>query len=46
MIMSFIVRYVYIYKECVIVTEAPQCNRRTETGQDADNKIIICKYTK
>ncbi len=37
MIMSFIVRYVYIYKEFVIVTEAPQCNRRTETGQDADN---------
>ncbi len=36
--MSFIARYVYTYKEFVIVTEAPQCNRMTATGQDTDNK--------
>ncbi len=35
---SFIVMYVYTYKEFVIVTEAPQCNRMTATGQDTDNK--------
>ncbi len=33
--MSFIVQVVYTYEECVIVTEAPQCNR---TG--TDNKRI------
>jgi len=27
------------------VTEAPQCNRITATGQDTDNKSIIYKYT-
>ncbi len=36
--MSFIARYVYTYEEFVIVTEAPQCNRMTATGQDTDNK--------
>ncbi len=36
--MSFIARYVYTYKEFVIVTEAPQCNRMTATEQDTDNK--------
>ncbi len=36
--MSFIARYVYTYKEFVIVTEAPQCNRKTATGQDTGNK--------
>jgi len=35
--------YVYIYKEFVIVTEAPQCNKMTATGQDTDDKIIIYK---
>ncbi len=30
--------YVYTYEEFVIVTEAPQCNRMTATGQDTDNK--------
>ncbi len=35
--MSFIARYVYTYKEFVLVTEAPQCDRMTETGQDTDN---------
>ncbi len=44
--MSFIARYVYTYEEFVIVTEAPRCNRKTATGQDTDNKIIIYKYTK
>ncbi len=34
--MSF--EYVYTYKEFVIVTEAPQYNRMTATGQDTDNK--------
>ncbi len=41
---SFFARYVYTYKEFVIVTEAPQCNRMTATGQDTENKIIY-KYT-
>ncbi len=36
--MSFIARYVYTHEEFVIVTEAPQCNRKTATGQDNDNK--------
>ncbi len=36
--MTFIARYVYTYKELVIVTEAPQCNRNTATGPDTDNK--------
>ncbi len=44
--MSFIARYVYTYEEFVIVTEAPQSNRMTATGQDTDNKRIIYKYTK
>ncbi len=35
--MSFIV---YTYEEFVIVTEAPQCNKKTATGQDTDNKNI------
>ncbi len=35
----------YTYEEFVIVTEAPQCNRMTATGQDTDNKRIIYKYT-
>ncbi len=30
--------YVYTYKEFVIVTEAPQCNKMTATGPDTDNK--------
>jgi len=38
-----IARYAYTYEEFVIVTEAPQCNRMTATGQDTDNKIIIYK---
>ncbi len=36
-------RYIYTYEEFVIVTEAPQCNRMTVTGQDTDNKRIIYK---
>ncbi len=36
--MSFIARYVYKHEEFVIVTEAPQCKRKTATGQDTDNK--------
>ncbi len=42
--MSFISRYVYTYNEFVIVTEAPQCNRKTATGQDIDNKKNIQIY--
>ncbi len=38
--MSFIDQ-VYTYKEFVIVTEAPQCNRMTATGQDTNNNIQI-----
>ncbi len=41
--MSFIARYGYTYEEFVLVTEAPQCNRMTATGQDTDNKKIIDK---
>ncbi len=33
--------YVCTYKEFVIVTEAPQCNRKTAAGQDT--QIIIYK---
>ncbi len=36
--MSFIARYVYTQEEFVIVTEAPQCNKMTATGQVTDNK--------
>ncbi len=42
---ALLARYVYTYEEFVIVTEAPQCNRMTATGQDTDNKKIIYKYT-
>ncbi len=35
---ALLARYVYTYEELVIVTEAPQCNRMTATGQDTDNK--------
>ncbi len=38
---ALLARYVYTYEEFVIVTEAPQCNRMTATGQDTDNKRII-----
>ncbi len=38
---SFIARYVCTYEEFVLVTEASQCNRRTATGQNTDNKKII-----
>ncbi len=34
------VTFTFTY-EFVIVTEAPQCNRMTATGQDTDNKRII-----
>ncbi len=34
---ALLVRYVYIYKEFVIVTEAPQCNRMTVTGYRQQN---------
>ncbi len=37
---SFIARYVYTYEEFDLVTEAPQCNRMTATGQDTDNTKI------
>ncbi len=40
-IISFIARY----EEFVLVTEAPQCNRMSVTGQDTDNKKIMYKYT-
>ncbi len=40
---ALLARYVYTYEEFVIVTEAPQCNRMTATGQDTDNKRIIYK---
>ncbi len=38
--------YVYTFEEFVKVTEAPQCNRMTETGQDTENKRTIYKYKK
>ncbi len=41
---ALLARYVYTYEEFVIVTEAPQCNRMTATGQDTDNKRTI-QYT-
>ncbi len=34
---AILARYVYTYKEFVLVTEAPKCNRMTVTGQDTDN---------
>ncbi len=40
---DLLARYVYTYKEFVIVTEAQQCNRMTATGQDTHNKITIYK---
>ncbi len=40
---ALLARYVYTFEEFVIVTEAPQCNRMTATGQDTDDKIIIYK---
>ncbi len=33
--------YVYTYEESVIVTEAPQCNRITATGQDTDHFLLL-----
>ncbi len=38
---ALLARYVYTYKEFIIVTEAPQSNRMT--GQDTDNKRTIYK---
>ncbi len=32
------IRYICTYKEFVLETEAPQCERMTATGQDTDNK--------
>ncbi len=34
----------YTYEEFFIVTEAPQCNRKTATGQDTDNNKKIQIY--
>ncbi len=34
---------VMLYEEFVIMTEAPQFNRMTATGQDTDNKMTIYK---
>ncbi len=42
---ALLASYVYTYGEFVLVTEAPQCNRMTATGQDTDNKRTIYKYT-
>ncbi len=36
----------FTHEQFVIVTESPQCNRKTAKGQDTENKIIIYKYTK
>ncbi len=36
--MSFIARYVYTYDEFVRMTDAPQRNKMTATGQDTDIK--------
>ncbi len=41
--MSFIARYVYTDGEFVLVTEAPQCDRMTVTGQNTDDKRTIYK---
>ncbi len=35
---ALLARGVYTYEEFVIATEAPQCYRKTVTGQDTDNK--------
>ncbi len=42
---ALLARYVYTYEDFVIVTEGPQCNRMTVTGQDTDYKRTIYKYT-
>jgi len=45
-IRALLARYVYTYKEFVIVTEAPQCNKMTVTGQQhrqQTNNIQIYK---
>jgi len=34
-------RYVYTYEDFAIVTEVPQCNRMTATGQDTDKNFYI-----
>ncbi len=41
--LALLARYVYTYEEFAIVTEAPQYNRITATGQDTYYKIIIYK---
>ncbi len=43
LVLALLARYIYTYKEFVIVTEAQQCNRMTVTGQDTYNKITIYK---
>ncbi len=43
--LALLARYVYTYQEIVLVTEAPQCNRKTATGQHTDDKRITYKYT-
>ncbi len=40
---ALLARDVYTYEEFVKVTDAPQCNRMTATGQDTDDKRIIYK---
>ncbi len=37
---ALLARYIYTYEEFVIVTEAPQCNRMTATGQDTNKRTI------
>ncbi len=39
--MSCIARYVYTYEDIFVVTEAPQCNRMTVTGQHTDNTKTV-----
>ncbi len=41
---ALLARYVYTYEEFVIVTEVPQCNRMTVTGQDTSSSYTITIY--
>ncbi len=46
---GLLARYIYTYEECVIVTEAPQYNRKTATGHKQQKNsvglgLLACNY--
>ncbi len=44
--MSFIARYGDTYKEFVIVTESPMCNKMAAIGQDTDDTNNVQIYNR